>query len=182
MFNKLLIANRGEIDCRIIKTCDELGISTVAVYSDADSRSLHLKMADESINIGPAPSSESYLLSDNIISACKKTGAAAPLVGVALPRGGALPLRRPCRVVDVVLAAGARLDLLLPSVRQRRGFHGYPARGLRSGSPPLPGSRAPAPAAAPRLYTSTSRTPSQRWSRTRWRSALPGRRSSPSRR
>ena len=55
MFNKLLIANRGEIACRIIKTCDELGISTVAVYSDADSRSLHVKMADESINIGPTP-------------------------------------------------------------------------------------------------------------------------------
>ena len=77
MFNKLLIANRGEIACRIIKTCNELGISTVAVYSDADSRSLHVKLADESINIGPAPSSESYLLSDNIISACKKTGADA---------------------------------------------------------------------------------------------------------
>ena len=77
MFNKLLIANRGEIACRIIKTCKKLGISTVAVYSDADSRSLHVRLADEAINIGSAPSSESYLLSDNIVSACKKTDADA---------------------------------------------------------------------------------------------------------
>ena len=77
VIEKILVANRGEIACRIIRACREMNISTVAVYSDADSRSLHVKLADESINIGPAPSSESYLLSDNIISACKKTDADA---------------------------------------------------------------------------------------------------------
>ncbi len=77
MFNKILIANRGEIACRIIKTCKKLKIPTVAVYSDVDSRALHVRMADESINIGKAPSSESYLLSENIIKACKNVGADA---------------------------------------------------------------------------------------------------------
>ena len=77
MFKKILVANRGEIACRVIKTCKELGISTVSVYSDADSRSLHVTMADQAINIGPAPSSASYLVIDKIIRACKKTGADA---------------------------------------------------------------------------------------------------------
>ena len=77
MFKKILVANRGEIACRVIKTCKELGIATVSVYSDADSRSLHVTMADQAINIGPAPSSASYLVIDKIIRACKKTGADA---------------------------------------------------------------------------------------------------------
>lgn len=77
MFKKILIANRGEIACRIISTCKKLSIPTVAVYSDADKKSLHVALADESVNIGPAPSSESYLSIDKIISACKETGSDA---------------------------------------------------------------------------------------------------------
>lgn len=72
---KLLIANRGEIACRIIKTCRKLGIKTVAVYSDADTNSLFVQMADEAVNIGQAPSSQSYLVIDKILDAIKKTGA-----------------------------------------------------------------------------------------------------------
>ncbi|RUO61362.1 acetyl/propionyl/methylcrotonyl-CoA carboxylase subunit alpha [Pseudidiomarina marina] len=77
MLQKLLIANRGEIACRIIKTARELGIRTVAVYSDADRHSQHVQLADESIHIGAAPSAESYLVIDKIIAAAKKTGADA---------------------------------------------------------------------------------------------------------
>ena len=77
MFKKILIANRGEIACRIISSCKKLSIPTVAVYSDADERALHVKLADEAVNIGPAPSSESYLSIDKIISACKQTNADA---------------------------------------------------------------------------------------------------------
>ncbi len=77
MLQKLLIANRGEIACRIIRTARALGIRTVAVYSDADRQSQHVKLADESIHIGPAPSAESYLVIDKIIAAAKTTGADA---------------------------------------------------------------------------------------------------------
>ena len=77
MFSKILIANRGEIACRIIKTARRMGIRTVAVYSDADRRALHVQMADEAVNIGPAPATESYLAIDKIISACRRTGAEA---------------------------------------------------------------------------------------------------------
>ncbi|MFT6331865.1 MAG: propionyl-CoA carboxylase alpha chain [Lentimonas sp.] len=75
MAHKLLIANRGEIACRIIKTCRKMGIKTVAVYSDADTNSLFVQMADEAINIGPSPSSQSYLDINKILGAIKKTGA-----------------------------------------------------------------------------------------------------------
>jgi propionyl-CoA carboxylase alpha chain len=77
MFKKILIANRGEIACRVIKTAQRMGIKTVAVYSEADRRSLHVKMADEAVFIGPAPSKDSYLAIDKIIAACKDTGAEA---------------------------------------------------------------------------------------------------------
>ncbi len=77
MFKKILIANRGEIACRVIRTARRMGIATVAVYSDADARSLHVEMADEAVNIGPAVASESYLVIDKIIAACKQTGAEA---------------------------------------------------------------------------------------------------------
>ncbi len=73
--HKLLIANRGEIACRIIKTCRKLGIKTVAVYSDADTNSLFVQMADEAVNIGHSPSSQSYLSVEKILAAVKKTGA-----------------------------------------------------------------------------------------------------------
>ena len=77
MFKKILIANRGEIACRIIKTARNMGITTVAVFSEADARALHVDMADEAINIGPAAASESYLSIEKIIAACKQTGAEA---------------------------------------------------------------------------------------------------------
>jgi len=77
MFSKILIANRGEIACRVIRTAKRMGIKTVAVYSDADARAPHVKMADESVRLGPAPASESYLKADLIIDACKTTGAEA---------------------------------------------------------------------------------------------------------
>lgn len=72
MFNKVLIANRGEIACRIIRTCQRLGVRTVAVYSDADKKALHVRMADEAYRIGPAPSTASYLRIDRLIAAAKK--------------------------------------------------------------------------------------------------------------
>jgi len=77
MFKKILIANRGEIACRVIKTARKMGIETVAVYSAADADALHVEMADEAVAIGPAPASESYLVMDKIIAACKETGAEA---------------------------------------------------------------------------------------------------------
>jgi propionyl-CoA carboxylase alpha chain len=77
MFTKILIANRGEIACRVITTARKMGIKTVAVYSDADKEARHVALADEAVNIGPAPSRESYLLADKIITACKQTGAQA---------------------------------------------------------------------------------------------------------
>ncbi|WP_114393850.1 acetyl-CoA carboxylase biotin carboxylase subunit [Oleisolibacter albus] len=77
MFSKILIANRGEIACRVIKTARRLGIRTVAVYSEADAGALHVEMADEAVCIGPAPSAQSYLQADRIIEACLKTGAQA---------------------------------------------------------------------------------------------------------
>ncbi|MGX7925797.1 ATP-binding protein [Tsuneonella sp. HG094] len=77
MFSKILIANRGEIACRVIKTARRMGIATVAVYSDADARAPFVRMADEAVHIGPAPAAESYLIADKIIAACKQTGAEA---------------------------------------------------------------------------------------------------------
>ncbi|GAA4036715.1 acetyl-CoA carboxylase biotin carboxylase subunit [Parerythrobacter jejuensis] len=77
MFKKILIANRGEIACRVIKTARRMGIATVAVYSDADARAPFVRMADEAVHIGPAPAAESYLIADKIIDACKQTGAEA---------------------------------------------------------------------------------------------------------
>jgi propionyl-CoA carboxylase alpha chain len=77
MFKKILIANRGEIACRVIKTARKMGIATVAVYSEADRDALHVDMADEAVCIGPAASKESYLVMDKIIAACRETGAEA---------------------------------------------------------------------------------------------------------
>ena len=77
MFKKILIANRGEIACRVIKTAGKMGIATVAVYSEADRDARHVGLADEAVCIGPAPSRESYLVADKIINACKSTGAQA---------------------------------------------------------------------------------------------------------
>jgi len=77
MFDKILIANRGEIACRVIRTAREMGIKTVAVYSDADDGAMHMKMADEAVHIGASAAAESYLIIEKIIDACKQTGAQA---------------------------------------------------------------------------------------------------------
>lgn len=77
MFKKILIANRGEIACRVIKTARRMGIQTVAVYSDADARAPFVQMADEAVHIGPSPAAQSYLIAEKIIAACKATGAEA---------------------------------------------------------------------------------------------------------
>ena len=77
MFKRILVANRGEIACRIIKTARKMGIETVAVYSDADKDALHVEMADTAVAIGPPPATESYLVIEKIVDACKQTGADA---------------------------------------------------------------------------------------------------------
>ena len=75
MFKKILIANRGEIACRVIRTARRMGIKTGAVYSDVDARAPHVKRADEAVRLGPPPATESYLKAELIIDACKATGA-----------------------------------------------------------------------------------------------------------
>jgi acetyl/propionyl-CoA carboxylase alpha subunit len=77
MFKKILIANRGEIACRVIKTARKMGIATVAVYSDADRNALHVKMADEAVHIGASPANQSYIVIDKIMAAIRETGAEA---------------------------------------------------------------------------------------------------------
>ncbi len=77
MFKKILIANRGEIACRVIKTARRMGIKTVAIYSDADRNALHVKMADEAVHIGPPPANQSYIVIDKVMAAIKETGAEA---------------------------------------------------------------------------------------------------------
>ena len=77
MFKKILIANRGEIACRVIKSAQAMGIKTVAIYSDADVQSLHVKMADEAVHIGPSPANESYIVIEKVLDAVRQTGADA---------------------------------------------------------------------------------------------------------
>ncbi len=77
MFKKILIANRGEIACRVIKTARKMGITTVAIYSDADRQALHVEMADEAVHIGPPPANQSYIVIDKVMEAIRETGAEA---------------------------------------------------------------------------------------------------------
>ena len=74
MFEKILIANRGEIACRVIRTAKRMGIATVAIYSDADDGALHVQMADEAVHVGGAASAESYLVAERVVKAAKDTG------------------------------------------------------------------------------------------------------------
>jgi propionyl-CoA carboxylase alpha chain len=130
---KILIANRGEIACRVIKTARKMGIATVAVYSDADADALHVKMADEAVHIGPSPSNQSYIVIDKILDAIKKTGADAVHPGYGFLSENA------------VFAAGAgkgRRRLHRPAGGCHSGNgrqdHLEEARGLRPASPPCP--------------------------------------------
>ena len=94
MFKKILIANRGEIACRIIKTARKLGIKTVAVYSEADRDGLHVEMADEAVAIGPPPAAQSYLVIDKIVEACRADRRRGRAPGLRLPlRARGLPRR-----------------------------------------------------------------------------------------
>ena len=108
MFDKILIANRGEIALRIHRACKEMGIATVAVHSEADASAMHVRLADESVCIGPAPAAKSYLNIPAIIAACEITGAQADPSRLRLPLGER-PLRRDRR--------GARLHLHRPQAR-----------------------------------------------------------------
>ncbi|MEO3386211.1 acetyl/propionyl/methylcrotonyl-CoA carboxylase subunit alpha [Mesorhizobium sp. CAU 1741] len=113
MFKKILIANRGEIACRVIRTAKKLGIATVAVYSDADREALHVKQADEAVHIGPAPSSQSYIVIDRIIEAIRQTGADAvhpgygflsenPLFAQALEKEGVAFIGPPVGAIEAM--------------------------------------------------------------------------------
>ena len=113
MFGKILIANRGEIACRVIRTARKLGVRTVAVYSDADARSLHVEMADEAVHIGPSPVGESYLLGDRIVAAALATGAQAIHPGYGF-------LSENPEFVDQVVAAG--LTFIGPSAASIRAM------------------------------------------------------------
>ncbi|MEO1706435.1 MAG: acetyl/propionyl/methylcrotonyl-CoA carboxylase subunit alpha [Pseudomonadota bacterium] len=101
MFSKILIANRGEIACRVMRTAHRLGIATVAVYSDADREAPHVKMADEAIRIGPAPAAQSYLVGDAILEAARRTGAQAIHPGYGFLSENA-PFARACEMAGVV--------------------------------------------------------------------------------
>src|SRR5688572_33339006 len=97
MFSKILIANRGEIACRVIRTARRMGIATVAVYSDADARAPHVRMADESVRLGPPPAAESYLNAELIIDACRTTGAEAVHPGYGFLRSEERRVGKECR-------------------------------------------------------------------------------------
>ena len=127
MFRKILIANRGEIACRIIRTARRMGIATVAVYSDADAEALHVRMADEAIRIGPAPSAESYLDIERIVEACRQSGAEAvhpgygflsenPAFARALAKAGVIFIGPPA---EAIAAMGDKIEFEKAGARRR---------------------------------------------------------------
>ena len=137
MFRKILIANRGEIACRVVRACREMNISTVAVYSDADRDALHVRMADEAYDIGPPPSSESYLRGDKIIDAALRSGAEAIHPGYGF-------LSENADFVRHVTAAGLTFIGPTPDVMEAMGGK-ISARkiAIEAGVPVVPGTTEP---------------------------------------
>jgi acetyl/propionyl-CoA carboxylase alpha subunit len=141
MFDTILIANRGEIACRIIKTCRKLGIRSVAVFSDADRDALHVRLADEAVHIGPAPARDSYLRADKIIEAALSTGAQAihPGYGFLSER---LDLIDACEAHNIVFIgpSSAAIDAMGDKIRSKQiardaGVPGVPGYGGADQSP-----------------------------------------------
>jgi 3-methylcrotonyl-CoA carboxylase alpha subunit len=133
VLKKVLIANRGEIACRIIRTAKRMGIRTVAVYSDADAKALHVAQADEAVHIGPSPAPESYLRIDKIIGAAKATGADAIHPGYGF-------LSESAEFVEAVVAAG--ITFIGPSASAMRALGGKAAAkeiAIKAGVPVVPG-------------------------------------------
>jgi 3-methylcrotonyl-CoA carboxylase alpha subunit len=133
MLKKILIANRGEIACRIIRTARRLGVATVAVYADADARAMHVGQADEAVHIGPSPATESYLRGDRIIAAAKATGAEAIHPGYGF-------LSENADFADAVAKAG--LKFIGPSASAMRALGGKAAAkeiAIKAGVPVVPG-------------------------------------------
>ena len=135
MIQSLLIANRGEIACRIIRTARQMGIRTVAVYSDADAQALHVRQADEAVHIGPSPARESYLVGEKIIDAAKATGAEAIHPGYGF-------LAENATFADAVAAAG--LAFIGPSgdaIRTMGDKVAARVAAMKAGVPCVPGSQ-----------------------------------------
>ena len=133
MIKKILIANRGEIACRIVRTARKLGVATVAVYSDADAKGLHVTEADEAVHIGPSPATDSYLRGDKIIAAAKATGAQGIHPGYGF-------LSENADFADAVTKAG--LKFIGPSAAAMRALGGKAAAkeiALHTGVPVVPG-------------------------------------------
>ena len=136
MFNKILIANRGEIACRVIATCRRLGIATVAVYSDADRNARHVRLADEAIHIGAAPAAESYLRAEVILDAARRSGAQAIHPGYgflsenagfarACDAAGIVFIGPPASAIDAMGdKSSAKALLQTASVPLTPGYHG----------------------------------------------------------
>src|SRR5690349_20873780 len=134
MFQKILVANRGEIAVRVTRTLHEMGIGVVAVYSDADRSSLHVRMADEAERLGPAPSAESYLRIDRILEAAKKHGAEAIHPGYGFLSENA---------EFAAACEDAGLVFIGPSAESIRALGSKTAareRAVRAGTPVVPGT------------------------------------------
>ena len=175
MFTKILIANRGEIACRVIKTARRMGIATVAVYSDADADARHVRLADEAVHIGPAPARESYLVGAKIIAAAKATGAQAIHPGYgflsendafaeACAKEGIVFIGPPASAIRAMGSKSAAKTLMEKAgVPLTPGYHGDdqdPALlAKRPSASAIRCSSRPAPAAAARACGASTRPP-----------------------